>query len=1047
MRSMHMRIALICLGLSVVLAGVSVAAPTAEQIEKMREAMPDEPVVKAKEGRKLLVFTKCKGYVHGSIPYATKSLELMAEKTGAFSIVVSNDMKVFRPETLEQFDAVCFNNTTKLTFDEEPGLKKSLMNFVKSGKGVVGIHAATDNFYEWDEAARMMGGVFDGHPWTAGGTWAFEVEDTGSPLTAAFENVKFKDKDEIYRTKQMGLRENCRVLVRLDLTDNVTGSAGGIRPSDVDIPVSWIRSYGDGRVYYCGFGHNAHIYWNAEIMEHLLAGVQFAMGDLEADTTPVAFDPLSLVDFERLEAILAEVGEYEYGQSRAVVYQLDSFLAGLPEAAVMSGEVQKELGEFLKSEASAAGKKVVCEKLSVYGTEDSAGVLAGLLDDDELGDVARYALERIPGESVDKVLVGELEGASGDQAVGLITTIGRRGIEGALSSVAAKLGSSDQKVQAAALIAIGRIGNRDALKVLQEQKDEFSGDAELQEVFVTALLQCADGLAAKGDKDGAVFIYVNVFKSDWSLSQRVAGLSGLIEAAPEYGVEQVVDLLQGDDEEMKSAAIGLVRLAESGDVAASLAAELGGLNDDIKVQLIGVLQDMGERTAAEAITAAAGSEDMEVRVAAVEALGSLGGSEHVKMLAETAAEDAGNVGEVARESLYRLNEAGVNDKIAELAVSDETGADVRVELIGAIEQRKIESAQGELLELAKSDVQDVSLAALKAMRSVGGGDFDELVEIMINADSSRRSRAAGVAVLARSQKDADAEKRAVKALAGGMQDASDPRSAQSILAIMGKIGNDAALPYIREALRSDDDRMVSGAVKALSGWPSTSPADDLLEVARTSESARTRSMAIRGYVNLAKHVKTGAAEMLEKAIEAAERPAEKKYALGVLGGVKSPAALELAESLAGDEAVGEEAKIAVKKIREALAKNVIEAEASRNSGKVGNAFDDDPGTRWDTGRPMKPGDWFMIDLGYAMNVKQIKLDAKGSANDYPRGYEVYASKDKSEWGESVATGEASKPVVEIELDTDQPVRYLKIVQTGSSGSYYWSIHEMDFVFE
>ncbi len=270
----------------VMLSNISYASINTEELKKMKEASPAKATVKPKKSRKLLVFSLCKGYRHSSIPYCTKSLEIMGKKTGAFEIFHTEDMAIFEPENLKQFDAVCFNNTTQLAFEDE-NLRKSLLDFVRSGKGIVGIHAATDNFYKWPEAAELMGGVFDGHPWVAKGTWAVQIEDKTHPLTAAFKGRGFKINDEIYRTKPLNLRKNCRVLIGLDMTDKTNLNAEGVRPTDKDIPISWVRSYGKGRIFYCALGHNHHIFWNQTILQHYLDGIQFAFGDLPADSTPV----------------------------------------------------------------------------------------------------------------------------------------------------------------------------------------------------------------------------------------------------------------------------------------------------------------------------------------------------------------------------------------------------------------------------------------------------------------------------------------------------------------------------------------------------------------------------------------------------------------------------------------------------------------------------------------------------------------------------------------------------------------------------------------
>jgi type 1 glutamine amidotransferase len=49
---------------------------------------------------------------------------------------------------------------------------------------------------------------------------------------------------------------------------------------------SWIKNYGQGRVFYCAFGHREEHMWNPPLLKHYLAGIQFASGDLQADSSP-----------------------------------------------------------------------------------------------------------------------------------------------------------------------------------------------------------------------------------------------------------------------------------------------------------------------------------------------------------------------------------------------------------------------------------------------------------------------------------------------------------------------------------------------------------------------------------------------------------------------------------------------------------------------------------------------------------------------------------------------------------------------------------------
>src|SRR5690606_10399621 len=119
------------------------------------------------------------------------------------------------------YDAVVLNNTTQLKLPDAG--KQALLEFVRKGKGLVGIHAATDSFYDWPEGAAMLGGLFDGHPWGAGGTWAFKLDEPAHPLNAAWVGKGFKLQDEIYQFKSPYTRADRRVLVSLDLSDAATG--------------------------------------------------------------------------------------------------------------------------------------------------------------------------------------------------------------------------------------------------------------------------------------------------------------------------------------------------------------------------------------------------------------------------------------------------------------------------------------------------------------------------------------------------------------------------------------------------------------------------------------------------------------------------------------------------------------------------------------------------------------------------------------------------------------------------------------------------------
>ncbi|MBN1972809.1 MAG: ThuA domain-containing protein [Sedimentisphaerales bacterium] len=276
--------------------GQQQSGPTEEEIKKMEEAMPTKAVVEPAKPRKLLVIDILGqgAFPHTSIPYWNKALQIMGEKTGAFTAVVSSDINMFSAENLAQFDAVCLNNSVSLPLSptNTPELCKALMDFVKGGKGIMAIHAGTDAFYTganvWPEASEMLGGKFSGHPWTAGrNQWAVKIDEPDHPLMAPFQGKGFKLVDEIYRTEPpLYSRDKQLVLMSLDMSDETTKGVRGQKPTDIDTGISWIKNWEKGRVFYCSLGHEHAVTWTAPILEHYLRGIQFALGDLKADATP-----------------------------------------------------------------------------------------------------------------------------------------------------------------------------------------------------------------------------------------------------------------------------------------------------------------------------------------------------------------------------------------------------------------------------------------------------------------------------------------------------------------------------------------------------------------------------------------------------------------------------------------------------------------------------------------------------------------------------------------------------------------------------------------
>jgi type 1 glutamine amidotransferase/sugar phosphate isomerase/epimerase len=263
-------------------------------------AIPKEALVSPVKPRKLLVINRHvhNGKVvqgHGSIKYANYALKLIGEKTGAFQTYFSKDTLVFRSEILNQFDAICFNNTGGVLFEDKQ-LRRDLLEYVFSGKGFIGIHAAGATFVQYPvydqfpEFGVMMGGYENGgHPWMDHEWINIKVEEPVHPINQVFHVENFDISDEVFQFSEPYTRDNLRILLKIDTSRTDTGPDRRILPerrADMDLAMSWVRRYGRGRVFYTSFGDNPHVFWDTRILHHDMAGIQYALGDLLAPATP-----------------------------------------------------------------------------------------------------------------------------------------------------------------------------------------------------------------------------------------------------------------------------------------------------------------------------------------------------------------------------------------------------------------------------------------------------------------------------------------------------------------------------------------------------------------------------------------------------------------------------------------------------------------------------------------------------------------------------------------------------------------------------------------
>ena len=261
-------------------------------------------VVAVRENRapiRVLVMTATTGWRHADAIEATRQVLGEVERTTEFDFEFTEDVSTLNSANLANYDVILFANSTlrvaepddkdaEIPTDENrnhnnpaPKLTRAqelaVLEFVRSGKGVALAHSALDSFYGSIGYREMVGGgLFESHPWTQ--HVRVDVEDPSNPSVSHLGD-SFGIRDEIYVLDQ-NARWTSQVLLSLNMP-SVGVETGSAKADREDYPLSWIRPYGDGRVFATVLGHFPDVWRSPAFLQHILQGMRIAAGRLPAD--------------------------------------------------------------------------------------------------------------------------------------------------------------------------------------------------------------------------------------------------------------------------------------------------------------------------------------------------------------------------------------------------------------------------------------------------------------------------------------------------------------------------------------------------------------------------------------------------------------------------------------------------------------------------------------------------------------------------------------------------------------------------------------------
>ena len=261
----------------------------ADEKHQIEAAVPRQALAKPKQARKLLIVDVCPagGFYHTTIAHGNLMLQLIAKYTGAYEPIFDNNLDNLKYPRIKQYDAVFFNSVVGPVFSD-PEVLDGLIRYVREGGGVAGLHGVTFASQDIREFGELMGAQEGPHQYN-GEPGTLKIDDPDSPLTRHFGGRGFSMIDEFYHFPPTGpyTREKLRVLLSVDADKTDLRKWQHIRP-DHDYGMVWIKRFGKGRVFNSVLGHRPEFYMMPDLVKLMLGGIQFALGDLEADTTPSA---------------------------------------------------------------------------------------------------------------------------------------------------------------------------------------------------------------------------------------------------------------------------------------------------------------------------------------------------------------------------------------------------------------------------------------------------------------------------------------------------------------------------------------------------------------------------------------------------------------------------------------------------------------------------------------------------------------------------------------------------------------------------------------
>lgn len=590
-------------------------------------------------------------------------------------------------------------------------------------------------------------------------------------------------------------------------------------------------------------------------------------------------------------------------------------IAALSGAPAMAEDTPDEaaLIAILESDAGWLEKQTACRALRQSGTAKAVPALAALLNDSELSNLARYALEPMENPEAGKALRDALNTTEGLLKSGVIGSIGARRDTLAVPLLIPLVDTADLDVASAAAGALGRIATQEATeKLLAAYPDAVPS---LKPAIAEGLLAAGQYMVEDGRRQKAATLYQQLLEEGWPRHVRLGAFYGLAHAQPKQAPQRLIAALAGDDPQFRGTAARVIAETAGEKRTEEYASVLAKLPYEGQAALLMGLALRGDTVARPAVIDILGSPDKAVKLAALNALGVLGNAQDVPLLSAYLISDDTAIAAAANEAILALKGDAVDAKLAEVFASESA---LRVKMLEVLAGRRAP----QVLSLAKQTLNHpetpVRRGAISNLGLLGGLDeYPLALQVLKDAEDADERSAAERALSAIGARSGDA---AIPLLTEAMKDAR-AETRPVLLRLLARHGGSQALDSLVAGLNDADAAYAGEALRLLSEWPDPAAAPHLLELAKSEDFSR-KLPGLRGYVRLAAlnediEARTG---MLRQATELAQRPEEKMLVLSGWGALHTEASLEVLLPFLDDAGVQTEAAAAVLNVTAGLGK-------------------------------------------------------------------------------------------------------------------------------